>query len=139
MPTQPERAPRWIPTALWAAAVYNLAFGAWAIAWPNAIFDWAGMERPNYSQLWQCLGMVVGVYGVGYAIAAGDPVRHWPIVLVGLLGRILGPIGFGYHLSRGALPWAFGAMLVLKDLIWLPPFVLILQWSRRTALRHDLP
>ena len=95
MPAQPQRTPRWIPTTLWAAAVYNLAFGAWAIVWPNAIFDWAGMERPNYPQLWQRLGLVIGVYGVGYAIAAGDPVQHWPIVLVLLFEKISGPIGFG--------------------------------------------
>ena len=91
------------------------------------------MERPNYPQLWQCLGMIVGVYGVGYAIAAGDPVRHWPIVLVGLLGKILGPIGFAYHVCRGALPWLFGATIVFNDLIWLPAFVLILRWVRRSA------
>ena len=38
--------------------------------------------------------MIVGVYGVGYATAALDPSRHWPVVLVGLLGKIFGPIGF---------------------------------------------
>jgi small multidrug resistance pump len=129
---EPKRTLRWIRTTLWAAAVYNLAWGAWAIAWPNALFDWAGMERPNYPQLWQCLGMIVGVYGISYAIAAADPVRHWPNVLVGLLGKVLGPIGFADHFSSGALPLAFGATIFFNDLIWLLPFILILRQVRRT-------
>ena len=133
MSVEPKRTPRWIRTTLWAAAVYNLAWGVWAIAWPNALFDWASMERPNYPQLWQCLGMIVGVYGIGYAIAAGNPVRHWPIVLVGLLGKILGPIGYAYHINRGTLPWLFGATIVFNDLIWLAPFILILRWVRGMA------
>ena len=29
--------------------------------------------------------MIVGVYGIGYIIAAGNPYKHWPIIFVGLL------------------------------------------------------
>jgi small multidrug resistance pump len=49
------------------------------------------MELPRYPDIWQCVGMIVGVYGVGYLIAAFDPLRHWPVILVGLLGKVLGP------------------------------------------------
>ena len=28
----------------------------------------AGMERPVYPMIWQCMGMIVGVYGVGYDV-----------------------------------------------------------------------
>lgn len=38
--------------------------------------------------------MIVGVYGIGYAAAATNPVRYWPVVLAELLGKVLGPIGF---------------------------------------------
>ena len=53
-----------------------------------------GMEPPNYPELWQCIGMIVGVYGIGYLAAAADPLGHWPITLVGFLGKMFGPIGF---------------------------------------------
>ncbi|QDU27652.1 hypothetical protein ETAA8_27410 [Anatilimnocola aggregata] len=119
---------------LWAAAIYNLAWGALAVLWPRLAFDWAGMEPPNYPSLWQCIGMIVGVYGVGYAIAAYDPVRHWPIVLVGLLGKVLGPIGFLWANRHGELPWIAGLTNVTNDLIWWVPFGLVLwhawQFSR---------
>ena len=111
---------------LWIAAIYNLAWGGFVILFPDLPFRWAGMEVPNYPEIWQCLGMVVGVYGVGYAIAATNPLRHWPIVLVGLLGKILGPIGFLNAAGRGRLPWRAGWTIVANDLIWWAPFFLML-------------
>jgi hypothetical protein len=69
---------------------------------------------------------VVGVYGVGYWIAAFDPLKHYPIVLVGFLGKLLGPIGFLDAAIKGRLPWAFGWINVTNDLIWWIPFALIL-------------
>lgn len=116
-------------TVLLIAAVYNLAWGAICIVWPNLLFDLVGMERPNYPQLWQCIGMIVGVYGIGYAIAAFDCVRHWPIILVGLLGKIFGPLGFAHAVATGRLPLAFGATILTNDLIWWLPFFLILKYA----------
>lgn len=118
---------RWMKWVLLAAGVYNLAWGALVVLFPLMIFDWLGMPRPNYPQIWQCVGMIVGVYGVGYMIAAGDPVRHWPIVLVGLLGKLFGPVGFVRAALSGELPWLFGLVNVTNDLIWLVPFTLMLR------------
>jgi small multidrug resistance pump len=118
--------PRWMKWVLLAAAAYNLAWGALVVAFPQELFRRLGMPEPNYPQIWQCVGMIVGVYGVGYAIAAFDPARHWPIVLVGLLGKLLGPVGFLDAAWRGELPWLFGLVNVTNDLIWLVPFALIL-------------
>ena len=83
-----------------AAGVYNLAFGLFAIVFPSAMFDLVGMEQPRYPELWQCIGMIVGVCGVGYIIAAFDAARHWPIVLVGFSGKLFGPIGMAMAVLR---------------------------------------
>lgn len=119
-------APRWMGWALGVAGVYNIVWGTWVILFPMAGFDLAGMPRPNYPQLWQCIGMIVGVYGVGYLAASRDPFRHWPIVLVGLLGKIFGPIGFAWNVALGTIPWWAGATIVTNDLIWWLPFAIIL-------------
>ncbi|GIW73829.1 MAG: hypothetical protein KatS3mg103_0351 [Phycisphaerales bacterium] len=105
------------------------------VAFPNALFDLAGMPSPRYPQLWQCIGMIVGVYGVGYLAAARDPWRHWPIVLVGLLGKVFGPIGFAQALIAGDLPPAFGVTILTNDLLWWAPFAMIL-WGAARA-RHE--
>ncbi len=120
----------WMFWWLVAAGIYNLFFGAWAVTRPGAFFRWVGLPPANYPQLWQCIGMIVGVYGIGYLIAARAPMVHWPIVLVGLLGKVLGPIGFLLAYRQGALPLAFGAINLTNDLIWWVPFGVILLRAR---------
>jgi hypothetical protein len=120
--------PGWMTLCLRIAGIYNILWGAWAILLPNTFWDWLGMERPNYIFLWQCIGMIVGVYGVGYWVAAKDVARHWPIVLVGFWGKILGPIGFiDAHFIRDLVPLKFGVTLLTNDLIWWIPFALMLR------------
>lgn len=121
----------WMRHTLRAAAVYNIAFGGFVVLFPNVVFQKMGMPLPNYPEIWQCVGMIVGVYGVGYWIAASDPLVHWPIVLVGLMGKIFGPIGFLQAALTGKLPWAFGWINVTNDLIWWIPFTVILLRARR--------
>jgi small multidrug resistance pump len=118
---------------LQAAGVYNLVWGAIVIAFPHWLFDACGIPRLNYPEIWQCVGMIVGVYGIGYLSAARDPWRHWPIVLVGLLGKLLGPIGFAKALIDGTFPPAFGLTILTNDLLWWIPFALILRGAYRHA------
>jgi hypothetical protein len=117
------------------AGVYNLAWGAWTIVFPTASFALSGMQladKPlHYPQLWQCIGMIVGVYGVGYLIAARDPARHWPVVLVGLLGKVFGPVGLAVGVLMGESPPAGLITIIPNDLIWWVPFALILRHAYR--------
>lgn len=129
----------WQRAVLLLAGLYNLVWGAAVVLFPNAAFDWAGLPRPNYPQIWQCVGMIVGVYGIGYAIAASNPMRHWPIVLVGLLGKIFGPIGFVHAAATGSLPWTFGWTIITNDLIWWIPFALILRDAAMAHRNEGLP
>ena len=123
----------WMRWVLCMAGVYNIAWGGVAILFPLWVFRVTGMDQPHYPEFWQCIGMIVGVYGIGYLIAASDPIRHWPIVLVGFLGKVLGPIGFAEALWSERLPLAFGFNIVTNDLIWWVPFFLILSsaWKSR--------
>jgi small multidrug resistance pump len=124
-------APRWMTHTLRAAGVYNVAFGIWAALWPDAFFRLSEMPVPSLPELWQCIGMIVGAYGVGYWIAARDPFTHWPIIFVGLLGKVLGPIGYVNSLLRGTFTWKAGIMNVTNDIIWWLPFTLILLGAWR--------
>jgi len=123
----PSQSRLWGRRWLWAAGLYNLAWGALVIAFPNLLFDLCGMNRLNYPEIWQCVGMIVGVYGIGYIVAASDSRRHWPIVLVGLLGKIFGPIGFATALVKGTFPPVFGLTIMTNDLVWWVPFAMVLR------------
>lgn len=109
------------------AAIYNILWGTLVILFPNQFFDLFHMERPNYPEIWQCVGMIVGVYGVGYWLAAKDPLKHYPIVLVGFLGKIFGPIGFLQALINQRFPLEFGLNILFNDVIWWIPFFMILK------------
>jgi hypothetical protein len=131
MKDNPTASPNWMRKVLFAAAAYNILWGGFAVFFPSTLFDILGMERPNYPELWQCIGMIVGVYGIGYGIAARDPYRHWPVTLVGFLGKFFGPIGFMRSAAQGRLPLRFGLINLANDLIWLIPFGVILWRAYR--------
>jgi peroxiredoxin len=113
------------------AALYNILWGAWVVLFPDAFFAWAGLDLPNYRQIWQSVGMIVGVYGIGYFLASFDPYKHYPIVLVGFLGKLFGPVGAVWYAVQGEFPWIFGLNNITNDLIWLVPFALILYGAFR--------
>ena len=120
-----------------AAAIYNIIWGAFIVIFPNAIFDFADLPRMvNYIGIWQCVGMIVGVYGIGYWVAASDPQKHWPIVLVGFLGKIFGPIGFIQAYYTGVFNLKFGLTIITNDLIWWIPFFLILMSSKNEIKKY---
>jgi hypothetical protein len=122
-----NKTPRWMFTTLIIAGFYNLIWGAWIILFPKLSFTLLGVEPASPIEIWQCVGMIVGVYGFGYIIAATNPFRHWPIVLVGFLGKIFGPIGFSKALITGVFPLSFGINIIFNDLIWWIPFFIILK------------
>ena len=115
------------------AAIYNIAFGLWACLWPRAFFDSLEMAPPNYPGLWQCLGMVVGLYGVLYASAACRLDRAKLIIAVGLAGKILGPIGLCLTIHSGEWPLRTISLIVFNDLVWWLPFTLFLIEGTRPA------
>lgn len=119
------------------AGAYNLLWGGFVVLMPAALFSWAGMEQPRYPELWQCIGMIVGVYGIGYIAAAANPAGHWPIVLVGFAGKVFGPIGFAMALMNGRFAADFAWVILFNDLIWWVPFGLMLLHARRRALEHS--
>ena len=115
----------------YAAALYNLVWGAVTILFPFLFFDLIGMERPLYPALWQVVGMFVLVYAPAYWWAARNPYRHRHLILIGLLGKVLGPIGFVWTLGSRELPLAFGWTNLTNDLIWWPAFALFLHDAAR--------
>ena len=108
------------------AGVYNLIWGAWVVIFPNSLFEWTGISLPIYDMIWQSVGMIVGVYGLGYWWASRDYVRHWPVVMVGFLGKIFGPIGIIQHvfLIDDLSPW-FLLVSLFNDVIWWIPFAMM--------------
>lgn len=122
----------WRKIVLQIAGVYNAIWGSAVVLFPLYFFDLANLEHPKYVMIWQGLGMVIAVYGLGYYIASFNPLKHWPIILVGFLGKIFGPIGFLLHVLQGTLPWSVGVTIITNDVIWWLPF----GWMLKEAYEH---
>ena len=66
-----SKGPDWAPAVLKIAAVYNLIWGALTILLPEWSLGWLIDEQrllaldPLTFVFWQCIGMIVGVYGLG--------------------------------------------------------------------------
>jgi hypothetical protein len=110
-----------------AAGVYNILWGAYAVAQPQWLFRFAGMPAQNYPQIFACLGMVLGLYGFLYLEVARVPENGFPTIAVGLAGKVLGPIGLANLIWAGAWPVKTAILCVTNDLIWWIPFALYLR------------
>ena len=116
------------------AAGYNIAFGLVAGLAPNAFFDVFQIARPNYPATWQVLGMVIGLYCVGYGYAAHlDRARPW--VAIGLAGKVLGPIGWISIVMSGQWPPRTLPLIVFDDIVWWLPFSLFLLEGTALGVR----
>jgi hypothetical protein len=113
---------------LLAAGFYHLIFAVWAIVWPHVWFDWIGIEHPNHPLMWQGVGVVMGVFGIGLLLAAKNPIHHWMIILTGWVKFTLGIVGFATALFHHEIPLRSLWMMGADDLIWWGPFAAIL-WA----------
>jgi hypothetical protein len=103
------------------------------VLWPRAFFDVFAIDQPRYPAIWQCLGMVVGLYGLGYAYAALHLDRAAPFIAIGLLGKVLGPVGWVITVSSGQWPPRTLPLVVFDDVVWWLPFALFLIDRTRLA------
>lgn len=132
-------APSWMARALLLAATFDMVAAAILVLAPASLLEWAGSDIPVYREVWKCLGLVVGLAGLGYALAARNPFQLWPMVLVGLLGKILIPIGFVWGAANGSTPWEIGVIVFALGPVWWLPFGLILRGTARAHARERTP
>jgi hypothetical protein len=124
------------------AGLYNIVWGLYAAIDPQWLFRFARMPMQNHPQIFACLGMVVGLYGILYLEVARVPERGWLIAAVGLTGKVLGPIGLAQLIWSGQWPPATLILCLTNDFIWWLPFALYLRdaWPHfRREWRQDTP
>jgi hypothetical protein len=109
-----------------AAGLYNIGWGVYSALDPQWLFRYARMPLQNHPQIFACLGMVVGLYGLLYLEVARTPERGWLLAAVGLAGKVLGPLGLLQLIWSGTWPMATVTLCLTNDLIWWIPFGLYL-------------
>lgn len=123
----------WFKAVLFIAGAYHIIWGFSVIFFPCFWFDLAALSHPNYIQLWQFIGLYEVVFGIGYLMAASNPLRHWRVILMGFVTKLSVVTGFTYFYFRGEEPVVVFNMVVSNHIIWLIPFLIILY----NAYRHQ--
>ena len=124
------------------AGVYNIVWGLFSAFRPQWLFQFSGMPLQNYPQIFACLGMVVGLYGIIYLEIARAPERGWLLAAVGFTGKVLGPIGLVNLILSGSWPPSTAILSITNDLIWWIPFAIYLYdawpfFKRELMVRHE--
>jgi hypothetical protein len=117
------------------AGFYNLLWGIYSGIDPQWFFRISDLPLINHPQIFACLGMVVGVYGILYLEIARRPETGFLIAAVGFLGKVLGPLGWIYLYSNGIWPLKSIILILTNDLIWWIPFMIYLYDSKDMYLK----
>lgn len=116
----------WMQNVLILAGIYNLVWGSFAIFEPGYFFRNLNLKLPDYPIMWQGIGLIECLFGVGYLIASRKPFKHWTIIFLGFVIKLAASLGYAYHLYIGTLPQSLWMLVLANDLIWLLPFGAIL-------------
>src|SRR5919204_5498785 len=86
------------------AAAYNVLWGLTVVLFPNLPFELLRVPPLNYPFLMSGIGMFVALYGYGYWVVSRDLRRYPQLVVIGFLGKTLGPVGWLVTVWRGEIP-----------------------------------
>ena len=111
---------------LLAAGTSYLLFGLWVSFHPTGFFSNLQVDPPEHPALWRAIGLASGSFGLGFLIAARQPMRHWGLVLVGFLKATLVVVTSISSLMDGSLPLSAFMLVAGDDLLCLIPVALIL-------------
>jgi hypothetical protein len=129
MPLKP-----WMNYLLWFVGGYNILAGLGMMIFYHEGFRFLDLPKPELMLPLQLVGMLVGLFGVGYWMVAWNPVENRNVLTLGFLSKFLGSLlGIGY-LVVGKMPLAFLPILFFADIIYLAPFLVIIgrlyRWPR---------
>jgi hypothetical protein len=117
----------WMRKLLWFVGGYNLLAGVGMIAFYHEGFKFLHVAKPELNLPVQLDGVLVGLFGVGYWLVAANPIENRNILMLGFWSKALGSVLGSYYCYVGKLPPIFMVVLFLSDIVYLPPFALILR------------
>ena len=126
----------WMTVLLRFAGVFNLLAGAGMICLYHEGFRMLGVEKPELALPVQVMGILVGLFGVGYLLVAANPVENRNILLLGFWSKALSSLAALWYVTPWAahpLPLWFAGVVFFADMIYLPPFYVILRRLSRLA------
>src|SRR6185437_8495028 len=127
----------WMKLVLRFVACHNVLAGVNMLCFYHESYKAMGVAKPELNLPIQLVGVLVALFGVGYWMVANNPVENRNILLLGFWSKLLGSVLGIYYVVAGKLPPIFLAILFFSDIIYLPPFYVILRRLFRLAAERD--
>jgi len=128
---------KWMKFLLRFVAAFNISAGLFMLIGYHETYRIIGMNKPDISFPIQLVGVLVGLFGVGYYMVARNPIENRAVLALGFWSKFLGScLGAGYVLL-GKLAPQFIAVYFFADVIYLPPFYVILRRLYGLARERD--
>lgn len=112
------------------AALFNLTVGLPLLLAPAAFYASLGQPPPPDILSSQTAGLLIAVFGIGYAMVARDPVANRPILWLGVIGKTPLPLIVWLNVQAGRAPMS-SFWLTLGDLLFAGLFLTYLLRTRR--------
>ena len=117
----------WMRFLLRFVGVYNILAGFSMLVFYHEGFKFLGIPKPQLMLPLQLVGILVGLFGVGYLLVARNPIENRNLLMLGFWSKALGSaLGVGY-VVLGKLPPVFLVILFFADIVYLPPFYVIMR------------
>ena len=125
----------WMRWLLRFAGTFNLLAGAGMICLYHEGYKLLGVPKPQLILPVQVMGILVGLFGVGYHLVASNPVENRNILMLGFWSKALSSALALCYVVAGKLGPGFAVTVLFADVIYLPPFFVILRRLERLAHR----
>jgi len=126
----------WMRFVLRFAGTFNLLAGACMICFYHEGYKLLGVEKPELVLPVQVMGILVALFGAGYHMVAANPVENRNILLLGFLSKAISSVAALWYVADGQLAWWFAVVVFFSDVIYLPPFYVIMRRLSRCAEAH---
>ncbi len=129
----------WMRGLLLLAGTYNLGWGLFIYIFPDSFYQWVSQSvqiAPNIIS-WQ--GMGVLFFGIIYIAIALYPITLWYLLAAGIASKILGAAWFYWFILAGSFTKQYLFHLIMNDLIWVIPFLVILFRISQVRQKKTIP
>jgi peroxiredoxin len=109
-----------------AAGFYNIVWGGIAFVRPNYFLEKLHMHFANDHWISKAIGLLEIIFGIAYIIASRKPFKHWLIIFIGFVVKLVVSVGYLYYMYAELIPQQLISMVLANDMVWLLPFGLIL-------------
>ena len=127
----------WMRFVLRFAGTFNLLAGGCMFCFYHEGYKLLGVPKPELILPVQVMGILVALFGVGYHLVASRPVENRNLLMLGFWSKALSSIVALWYVPFGPLPVWFVPVVFFSDVIYLPPFFVIMRRLYRLAAEEQ--